>query len=147
MCSTFTSIFMQIKLISHLNGFARGLVFKMRQRATRKWPIQSDIEVLDYFCTARSLRCFSKPKKSLERVSFGQMTCTSEICQVSRIGDCLLAIRDTNLGVQKRLFLLRVLIILFCCVPDLPRKPSLVISPCWLCYGCFVNLNLWKDGR
>ena len=22
----------------HLNGFARGLVLKMRQRATRKWP-------------------------------------------------------------------------------------------------------------
>ena len=25
----------------HLNGFARGLVLKMRQRATRKWPINS----------------------------------------------------------------------------------------------------------
>ena len=24
----------------HLNGFARGLVLKMRQRATRKWPIR-----------------------------------------------------------------------------------------------------------
>ena len=26
----------------HLNGFARGLVLKMRQRETRKWPIVAD---------------------------------------------------------------------------------------------------------
>ena len=39
---------LEVGTLFHMNGFARRLVLKQRQRVTRKWPINRSLYILHY---------------------------------------------------------------------------------------------------